>query len=489
MHDLSSFLCFNYNMRQMDIGALMRENRTLSNKEKFKIVAQLSIPAILANISEIVMQYIDASMVGSLGEAASASIGLVTSSTWLILGLMIACAYGFSVQVAQATGANNLERTHSIFKQSLIIGTLFALLISYIGVHISPLLPIWLNGANDIIGMSSDYFRIYCLFIPIRQLFLLTHSMLQCVGNMKVPSLLDGLACLLDIVFNFFLIFPSRTIMVFGNPMHVFGFGLGVKGAAIGTGLAYTTSFIFMLHFACFKTPQLNIDDGGDWSLHKDTFIESLHIGIPMALEQSALALAQIVAVRIVAPLGTIAIAAHSFADTAEALCYMPGYGIGAAATTLVGQAVGAKRKDIAKSMAWLTTFIGMAIMGTSALCMYFLSPYVMAFLTPVVEVSSLAVSVLRIELIAEPLFAASIIACGALRGAGDTMVPALLNLASIWAIRIPLGAYLVRMVGLKGMWIAMCFELNVRGMIFILRLKRGKWLDAIPDNESMITN
>ena len=467
-------------MKQIDVAALMRENRPLTRSEELAIVARLSIPAILANISEITMQYIDTSMVGSLGQNASASIGLVTSSTWLVGGLIIACAYGFSVQVAQATGAHDLDKTHHVFKQSLVFSLLFGVLLALVGVIISPHLPHWLHGTPEIVEDATHYFMIFCLFLPVRQLNMTGHSMLQCTGNMKTPSLLDGLACLLDIVFNFFLIFPSRNITIFNQSVWVYGAGLGVKGAALGTALAFSISCIIMLYVACFKNDYLALSGSKSYRLEKETLKDAWHIGFPMALEQSALALAQIVSVRIVAPLGTIAIASHAFADTAEALCYMPGYGIGAAATTLIGQAVGAKRKDIAKSMAWLTTYTGMVIMGSSAIVMYFVSPYIMAFFTPVVEIQQTAVSVLRIELIAEPLFAASIIACGALRGAKDTMVPALLNLASIWGIRIPLGYFLVQQIGLKGMWIAMCIELNIRGLIFLIRLKKEDWLKRL---------
>ena len=197
-----------------------------------------------------------------------------------------------------------------------------------------------------------------------------------------------------------------------------------------------------------------------------------------MALEHSATSGAQIVSTRIVAPLGTIAIAANSFAVTAESICYMPGFGIANAATTMVGQAIGAKRKDLAKSFAWLTTFSGMVIMGITGMIMFFACPYVFRFLTPDVDVQQLGESVLRIELMAEPLFAASIVASGALRGAKDTLVPGVINLVSMWGIRLTLAMLLVNHIGLYGVWVAMATELSARGILFLIRLKREKWLE-----------
>ena len=109
---------------------------------------------------------------------------------------------------------------------------------------------------------------------------------------------------------------------------------------------------------------------------------------------------------------------------------------------------------------------------------MYVFCPYVFQFLTPVKEVQELGAHVLRYELLAEPLFAASIVITGALRGAGDTLVPGILNLISMWGVRILLASVLVKTMGLTGVWMAMCIELNVRGILMIIRLARGKWLD-----------
>ena len=156
----------------------------------------------------------------------------------------------------------------------------------------------------------------------------------------------------------------------------------------------------------------------------------------------------------------------------------MPGYGIASAATTLVGQSIGARRPEHARSFAWITTCMGMAIMAITGFAMYFFSPVVFSFLTPDTAVQALGVSVLRIELLAEPLFGASIVATGALRGAGDTLIPGVMNFLSIWGVRITLASILSKTMGLAGVWIGMSVELMFRGIIFLVRLGRGKWLE-----------
>lgn len=468
--------------RTNDFAAVMRENRKMDLKERLGLVLRLSTPAILSQITEIMMQYIDAAMVGSLGAAASASIGLVSSSTWLTGGLMMAAAAGFSVQAAHAVGAGDIPKTKSLFRQSLVCCALFAAVLVCIGVPVSAHLPQWLKADPEIWHNAEWYFKIFCFFIPVRQFCYLGMQMLQRSGDMKTPGICAALACVLDVVFNFLLIFPSRIISVLGMNIPVFGAGLGVAGAQLGTSLSMMVSMFIVYYCALFRSDRLClIHEKGSWKPQGNVISEAMRIGVPMALEQSALCLAQIVSTGIVAPLGTAAIAANSFAITAESVCYMPGYGISSAATTIVGQAIGAKRKDLAESFAWLTTFTGVALMTAAGIVMYFLCPYVFAFLTPDLSVRELGVQVLRIELLAEPLFAASIVATGALRGAGDTLIPGILNLVSIWGVRLTLGYYLTPRIGLKGMWIAMAVELCFRGILFLIRMKRGKWLESIP--------
>lgn len=464
-----------------DFAKEIRENQNMSLKDKLELVYRLSLPGILAQISEIIMEYIDAAMVGVLGANASASIGLVSSSTWLFGGVIMACAAGFSVQVAHAVGAGDTDSAKSIFKQSLFSSFVLSLFVGMIGIGLSQVLPQWLGADVSLWNDASNYFLFFAIFIPVRQMNSLCMNMLQCSGNMKVPSIVATIMCCADVVFNYFLIFPARQITLFGNSFTMIGAGLGVTGAQLGTSLAILLSMCILLYYAIVKEKTISIlGIKGKWIVQKDILKEAVRIGVPMAMEQCATTGAQVVSTRIVAPLGTVAIAANSFAVTAESICYMPGYGISSAATTMVGQAIGAKRKDLAKSFAWLTTATGMIIMTITGALMYFLCPFVFSFLTPVEEVQQLGENVLRIELLAEPLFAASIVANGALRGAGDTFVPGIINLVSIWCVRITLAYFLSRSIGLAGVWIAMAVELSCRGLLFLFRLKKERWLASL---------
>ena len=218
--------------------SLIRLGEPMSLKQQLQLAVQLSMPAMMAQLSSIIMQYIDASMVGSLGADASAAIGLVSTSTWLFWGVCTSVATGFAVQVAHHIGAGNGEAAKAVLRQSIAATLLFSVLLLAVGCGISDGLPRWLGGDASIAHDASRYFFIFVLFLPTLQLNFLAGSMLRCSGNMSVPSLLNVLMCVLDVVFNTLLIFPSRELHFCGCTFLLPGAGLGVTGAALGTGLA-----------------------------------------------------------------------------------------------------------------------------------------------------------------------------------------------------------------------------------------------------------
>lgn len=458
--------------------ALIREGRPMTLGQQIHLTVMLSVPAVVAQLSSIVMQYIDAAMVGSLGAEEAAAIGLVSTTTWLFWGLCIASSTGFSVQVAHRIGAVDMQGARNVLRQAVTSTTLFSFALAAIGVAISGVLPEWLGGDVSIHHDASLYFLIFSLFLPALQLNFLAGGMLRCSGNMRIPSLLGVVMCVLDVIFNFFLIFPTRHAVVAGIDIFIPGAGLGVEGAALGTVAAETVVATIQMWYLCTHSSELKLTkEKGSFRPQVNILKKALRIGLPMGLEHVVICGAQIMTTVIVAPLGVFAIAANSFAITAESLCYMPGYGISDAATTLVGQSVGAKRRRLTRSFAFITVFMGMIIMGLMGLLMYIFAPQIIGLMTPVEEIRSLGIMALRIEAFAEPMFAASIVAYGVFVGAANTLVPCLMNFFSIWAIRLSLAALLAPTMGLKGVWIAMCIELCFRGIIFLIRLFKRSWI------------
>lgn len=446
--------------------AYIREGRELTQSEKFRLIVSLSIPSILAQLSATVMFFIDAAMVGHLGAKASAAIGIVETTGWLLGGLASAANMGFSVQVAHAIGANDFKRARQVLRQSLVCGIIWALSITTIAISISSSLPYWLGGSAEIAHDATLYFAIFSAFGIFFQMEGLAGSMLKCSGNMKIPSALNILMCLMDVVFNYIFIYILE---------------MGVAGAAIGTGLAMVITALLMLYFLLYRSDILKLKGHpGSFRLKSDVVGNAFRIGGPMGLQHILMGSAQVVSTVIVAPLGTVAIAVHSLAITVESLCYMPGFGIAEAATTLVGQSFGARKRQLTQSFANMSTGSGMIVMTLMGILMYVFAPKLMALMTPVDEIIGIGAQCLRIEAFAEPMFAAAIVCNGVFIGAGDTLRPAIMSLLSIWGVRLTLAALLATTYGLPGVWVAMAIELTFRGFLFLVRQLRGGWLKNI---------
>ena len=429
---------------------------------QLRLVWQLSLPAILTQITTIAMQYIDSAMVGALGADASAAIGLVASSTWLFGGVTTAVSAGFSVQVAHRIGAGKDTEARTVVRHGLAAALTLAALLALLGLGICRQLPCWLGGGAEICADASAYFLTFSLMLPFSQLNSLTAGFLQCAGDMVTPSVLNAVMCGLDMVCNALLI-PH----------------FGVLGAGVGTALACALVSLAMGWCCCVRNAQLRLRRGEAHAFRPEILKKAFRIGAPVAVQEIAMNGAMVASTMILAPLGAAAIAANSFAVTAESLCYMPGYGVGSAATTLVGRSVGAGDAVQARRYGNICTALGGALMGCTGLLMMIFCPFVFRLLTPVAEVQTLAAQALRIGLLAEPLFGVSIAAAGALRGAGDTLVPSLLNLGSIWIVRLGLSLLLVGKLGLRGMWIAMAIELCVRGTLMLWRQKTSKFYET----------
>ena len=449
----------------------IREGREMTRQEKLWLIVSLSIPSILAQISATVMFFIDASMVGHLGAKASAAIGVVQTTAWLMGGLGMAASMGFSVQVAHAIGANDMKRARRVMRQSFVCCSLWSLAITTVALLVSGRLPFWLGGAAEIAHDATLYFAMIGVFGIFYQLEGLAASMLKCSGNMKVPSLLNIGMCVMDVVFNYLFIYICN---------------LGVMGAALGTGLAELITAILMFYFLLWRSELLGIcgkykerRPKGLYHFKPEAEVvrNAFNIGGPVGLQHVLMGSAQIVSTAIVAPLGTVAIAAHSLGITVESLCYMPGYGIAEAATTLVGQSFGAAKRQLCRSFAYMSAGLGVAVMTVMGVLMWVFARELMTLMTPVEDIISIGTECLRIEAFAEPLFAASIVCNGIFVGAGDTLRPALMSLLSMWGVRLTLAALLATTYGLPGVWLAMAIELTFRGLIFLARLFHGGWM------------
>ncbi len=440
----------------------LRTGKFLSLKQQLLLIFQLSLPAILAQLSSIIMSYIDASMVGKLGASDSASIGLVASSTWMLAGFCFAFSMGFTVQAAHLIGGQNYTEARNLLKNALLVTSVYSALLTLTFTSLSAMIPIWLGSTQEIYENARIYFLIFCLSLPIIQLNNLAAGMLQSSGEMKVSSMLQILMAVLNVFLNY---------------LFIFCLGMGVKGAALATLISRSIITLLLLYFLLARSPLLKFQKKELFCFHVSYIKKAVKIALPVALEQLVMSGGQVATTRIVSPLGKIPLAANSFAITAESLCYMPAYGLGAAATTLAGQSFGAKRYDLTYRLSWLTTITGIIMMFFAGGLMFIFAPEMIGFLSPDKDIRKLGARILRIEAFSEPLYGSSLVANGALRGTGDTFIPSVYKFVTMWMIRVPLAVFLRSKYGLEGIWFAMSFELCIRGTLFLIRLAGKKWI------------
>ena len=460
----------------------------MTGREQLALTMLLALPDILAQLSMCLMSYIDAAMVGHLGSAPAAAVGLVSTTTWIFGSFCYGSTSGFSVQLAHRCGAKDFSGAREVFRKGLFCVLGISLLLAVLGIAISGSLPRWLGGSEEVLDDASGYFLIYALFLPVFQVAIFSEGCLISSGNLKVPSMVSLVMCVLDVVFNWFFIFVLD---------------MGARGAALGTGIAELCSGTFLLTYVLTRSPELKHEGGflqpvrritGSFrsirtamsAVREDNAMvrggiigKALKIAWPLWLQNLVTRGAYICATVLIAPLGTIAIAANSFAIIAEGFCYLPGYGMQDAASTLVGQSLGAGRKDLARRFSLMTILSGAGMMTALAVLMYAFAPQIMGLLSRDPEVIALGASCLRIEAWAELLYGVSIVAGGCCIGAGDTLFPSMVNLVSMWVVRIGLALFLIPRMGLTGYWVAMAVELSVKGIVFAFRIRGNRWMKA----------
>lgn len=470
----------------------LRNGEEMATRQQLKLAMLLAVPAILAQLSMCLMNYIDAAMVGRLGSAQAAAVGLVTSTTWIFGSFCYANSSGFSVQIAHRCGARDFEGARRIFRQGILTVLATGIGLGILGLAISSALPRWLGGSPEILDDAAAYFRIWAAFLPLYQIAAFCEASLIASGNVKISSIISMTMCIFDVGFNYLFIYVL---------------GMGVRGAALGTGLALTAGAVWLL-VSAVRTTELKQSRHWGWLLpamknigstttarveYKTaeagtgeepseegsgvTIRRALHISWPLWMQNLVVRGAYIAATVIVAPLGTVAIAANSFAIIAEGFCYLPGYGMQDAASTLVGQSLGAGRRDMARRFSFITISAGTSMMTFLAIFMWIFAPQIMGALTPDQAVIDLGAKCLRIEAWAELFFGVSIIANGCFVGAGNTLFPSIANLMSMWIIRIGLALLLIPGLGLEGYWIAMATELTVKGIVFAVRIRGNRWM------------
>lgn len=442
-------------------------------------ILKLAWPAILEQFLICMASLADTAMVGSIGASATAAVAVNISSIWLINGFITSLSVGFSYLISHAVGSGDEARSRQITAQGLVCSAILGLLLA-LGVElVCHPLPIWLGAAPEVIPQAQRYMQIIGYGLTAQTLSVVLSAIFRSAGNTRIPLAANLTSNAANIIGNFFLIYPARTLSFGGHTISVFGAGLGVAGAACSTMLSQIFLLVILLVFlTTAKTPvRLNLLRAG-YRIEKQVLRQLFHISIPVLLERLTLTSGQVALTAMISGLGTISLAAHYLTNQTEGLLYLPAYGFAYTATALVGQALGAGRKDFADRFAFRICWIGSAVIIAACVPVAMFSRPIIGLFSREPEVIALGSQTLFIAAATEIFFSFTVIAGGISRGSGDVRFSLLVSIIGMWGLRIGLVWLAIHPLGLgvAGVWLAIAADCFIRMVLCIWRIKSRKW-------------
>lgn len=451
-----------------------------------RMVWMLAWPTVVEQLLMSVVTYVDAAMVGNVGVNATAAIAVNTSVLWLMNGLIAGLGVGASVLVAKKIGEQKQEEARAILRQSISAMVIMGIIMTLIGQFIlTPYLAKWMGAEEALIKPAGDYMKIVSLAFLFQVFLGVGGAVLRGTGDTRTPMMYNLLSNGLNLIGNFFFIYPTRKIVFLGLEFTMWGAGMGAAGAAIGTAIAYTTAGLLTLIRLFSPKCSVHISTKDSFRFDWKVLRQIIGLGLPSAFERVTLSSGQLVITSLVTGMGSSILAAHQLANTAESICYMPAFGFNVAVTTLVAQSLGAGEKKMAKEFAKICIKYGVVVMVGCATLMFIFAPYMIGFFIKDAAVIALGASMLRIIAFAEPAVAISTVVSGILKGAGDTRWPFYISVIGMWVVRLSLALVLIKIFnfGLIGIWIPMGLDWIVRTVIGLWLIRGDKWLN-IWDNK-----
>ena len=442
------------------------------NRAMIVTILALAWPTMLEQLLQTAVQYIDTAMVGSLGTQATAAVGATTTVNWLIGSTISALGVGFLSFIAQAYGAKDREAAAKAVMQAVIVTVVCGLTFTALTLGLSGYVPVWMRVDEDIRELAGRYF--FVLYLPMlpRTASIIFGTVLRAAGDTKSPMKIGIWVNILNVVLNFFLIYPTRQIGRYVVP----GAGMGVIGAAIASAAAFAFGGI-AISVVLWRHPLVSPRGQKfrpDWSILRPC----MKVAMPNMLQRFGTSLGYVAFASMINALGEVATAAHTIANTVESAFYIPGYGMQTAAATLAGNAYGARDRQRLKELAEMFIPIEVVLMILSGGALFLSAPALMGLFSESGEVIALGTTVLRMVALSEPCYGFSIIVEGMMQGLGNTRKPFAYNILGMWGIRI-VGTFICTTFlggGLVAAWGCMIAHNLLLFALFLLCYLRGNW-------------
>ncbi len=463
-------------------------NVTDESRSAVMTIILLAWPVFVEQIFTTLVSFADTAMVGSLGAGATAAVTISNSPIFLLNGIIMSLGVGITAMVARATGAGNTQLVRKLMRHAILALLYVGLPIALLVIGLYRMIPMWMGADVDILDTAATYNLIVSLGRPFMIASMILNSAFRGYGDTKTPMVLNLVMNIVNVVFNFLLIYPTRELTVLGFTFTMFGAGWGVAGAAAATALGMIVSGMMAFTVAFRKSNPYHVSFGekGSFLPDKDLTQQILTISFPAMLERIFMSSSGIFVTSSVATLGTVNIAANSLCLSAESLSYMPAFAFQMAITTLVGQSLGAKKPYLAKKFVRTTQIMGVIVMCFTGLGLYVFAEPIIGVFTPDQEVIVLAAHCLRLMGFIQAPQLMGWVFGGALRGAGDTKSVFYITAFTNWAIRTLFSVLAIRVwhMGLYSTYVVMSVEILIRMFLLYLRYRSGKWQHTLQKME-----
>lgn len=446
------------------------------NKPMIAVILGLAWPTMLEQLMQTAVQYIDTAMVGVLGTEATAAVGSTTTVGWLVNIITASIGVGFLAYIAKSCGAGDFDSAKKASAQSVTVTVAVGIVFTALVLFLSPYVPVWMQVDEKIRELTAKYF--FILFIPMlfRTATSIFGMVLRAAGDTKTPMVIGIAVNIINIILNFLFIYPTRVISVFGFEFAMWGWGQGVIGAAIASAIAFTVGGI-LITIALMR--HKTISPRG-YSLKPDGAVlrPCFKVALPNLFQGIATSLGYVVFASMINSVGDTATAAHTVANTVESAFYIPGFGMKTAASTLAGNAYGAKDNKRMKELARMFIPIEIFLMIISGAALFIFAPALVGLFSKSDEVINLGATVLRMVALSEPFYGFSIIMEGFLVGVGKTKTPFLYTLIGMWGVRIVGTFILINLMGygLVAAWGAMIAHNMLLFVLYLVCYLKGKW-------------
>ena len=439
-------------------------------------IMALAWPTMLEMLMQTAVQYIDTAMVGSLGTQATAAVGATSTVNWLIGSTISAVGVGFLAFISQSYGAGEYRKTKRASAQAVFMTLVMGIAITLLTTGLSTKVPVWMQVDPGIRDLTSRYFLILYTPMLFRTASIILGTVLRSVRDTRTPMRVGITVNVLNVILNYFMIYPTRTIMLPFGQMRMFGLGWGVEGAAAASAVSYAYGGIAI--FAALWRHK-TISPRGERFLPDPEILKlCFRVAIPNMLQRFGTSLGYVFFAAMINSLGDISTAAHTIANTVESGFYIPGWGMQTAAATLAGNAYGARDGERLKRLGrtFLPLEIGLMVI-TGSLLFIFAEPLVRIFTTDP-EVVRLGTTVLKMVAVSEPFYGVPIVVEGMMQGCGQTLVPLAFNLLGMWCVRIA-GTYVCTQhlgMGLTAAWGCMIGHNLLLFVLFGVIFLMGRW-------------